>query len=144
MRPLGCTSTGRRAHDPIGALVLGFDARNITAVLINGESRKWNGQVLDVNLAAVRSEVHGSREYVLKGCSARGAGQEEPSFEHIAVCSAMLLDPHFVSAPPQKERHVVPLVSMRPVRPTAMKPEGSRSAFRDRTPAMDRSATDVT
>ncbi|MFD5755755.1 amidohydrolase family protein [Streptomyces sp. NPDC127044] len=52
-------------NDPIGTLVLGSDARNITAVLINGEPRKWNGQVLDVNLAALRSEVHASREYVL-------------------------------------------------------------------------------
>ncbi|MFF8024130.1 amidohydrolase family protein [Streptomyces sp. NPDC007896] len=52
-------------NDPIGTLVLGSDARNITAVLINGEPRKWNGQVLDVNLPALRSEVHASREYVL-------------------------------------------------------------------------------
>jgi cytosine/adenosine deaminase-related metal-dependent hydrolase len=52
-------------NDPIGTLVLGSDARNITAVLINGEPRKWDGQVLDVNLADLRSEVHASREYVL-------------------------------------------------------------------------------
>ncbi|MFK0024407.1 amidohydrolase family protein [Streptomyces sp. NPDC090798] len=52
-------------NDPIGTLVLGSDARNITAVLINGEPRKWNGQVLDVDLAALRGEVHASREYVL-------------------------------------------------------------------------------
>ncbi|MFE2491348.1 amidohydrolase family protein [Streptomyces mirabilis] len=52
-------------NDPIGTLVLGSDARNITAVLINGEPRKWDGQVLDVNLPALRSEVHASREYVL-------------------------------------------------------------------------------
>ncbi|MEU9291552.1 amidohydrolase family protein [Streptomyces sp. NPDC048275] len=52
-------------NDPIGTVVLGSDARNISAVLINGEPRKWNGQVLDVNLAALRGEVHASREYVL-------------------------------------------------------------------------------
>ncbi|MFJ1607982.1 amidohydrolase family protein [Streptomyces sp. NPDC088253] len=52
-------------NDPIGTLVLGSDARNITAVLINGEPRKWNGQVLDVDLPALRSAVHASREYVL-------------------------------------------------------------------------------
>ncbi|MEU3340614.1 amidohydrolase family protein [Streptomyces sp. NPDC006668] len=52
-------------NDPIGTVVLGSDARNISAVLINGEPRKWNGHVLDVDLAALRSEVHASREHVL-------------------------------------------------------------------------------
>lgn len=52
-------------NDPTGTIVLGSDARNISAVLINGEPRKWNGQVLDVDLAALRGEVHASREYVL-------------------------------------------------------------------------------
>ncbi len=52
-------------NDPIGTVVLGSDARNISAVLINGEPRKWNGQVLDVDLTALRREVHASRAYVL-------------------------------------------------------------------------------
>ncbi|MFE4415682.1 amidohydrolase family protein [Streptomyces sp. NPDC056821] len=52
-------------NDPIGTIVLGSDARNISAVLINGKPRKWDGQVLDVDLAALRAEVHASREYVL-------------------------------------------------------------------------------
>ncbi|MFF2846419.1 amidohydrolase family protein [Streptomyces sp. NPDC058001] len=52
-------------NDPIGTIVLGSDARNISAVLINGEPRKWDRQVLDVDLAALRREVHASREYVL-------------------------------------------------------------------------------
>ncbi|MFE4369835.1 amidohydrolase family protein [Streptomyces sp. NPDC056835] len=52
-------------NDPIGTIVLGSDARNISAVLINGEPRKWDGRVLDVDLAALRGEVHASREYVL-------------------------------------------------------------------------------
>lgn len=52
-------------NDPIGTVVLGSDARNISAVLINGEPRKWNGTVLDVDLSTLRSEVHASREYVL-------------------------------------------------------------------------------
>jgi cytosine/adenosine deaminase-related metal-dependent hydrolase len=52
-------------NDPIGTVVLGSDARNISAVLVGGEPRKWDGQVLDVDLAALRSEVHASREYVL-------------------------------------------------------------------------------
>ncbi|CCK24988.1 amidohydrolase [Streptomyces davaonensis JCM 4913] len=52
-------------NDPIGTVVLGSDARNISAVLINGEPRKWNGHVLDVDLSALRTEVNASREYVL-------------------------------------------------------------------------------
>ncbi|MEU4610292.1 amidohydrolase family protein [Streptomyces umbrinus] len=52
-------------NDPIGTLVLGSDARNITGVLVGGQPRKWNGQVLDVDLAALRSEVSASRTYVL-------------------------------------------------------------------------------
>ncbi|MGW3118214.1 amidohydrolase family protein [Streptomyces sp. NPDC001107] len=52
-------------NDPIGTVVLGSDARNISAVLINGEPRKWDGHVLDVDLSALRSEVHTSREHVL-------------------------------------------------------------------------------
>ncbi|WP_328862878.1 amidohydrolase family protein [Streptomyces sp. NBC_00306] len=52
-------------NDPIGTIVLGSDARNITAVLVNGEPRKWDGQVLDVDLPALRSQVYASREYIL-------------------------------------------------------------------------------
>ncbi|MGV9267635.1 amidohydrolase family protein [Kitasatospora sp. NPDC003701] len=52
-------------NDPIGTLVLGSDARNISAVLINGEPRKWNGQVLDVDLPTLRTEVRASRDYVV-------------------------------------------------------------------------------
>ncbi|MFD1833049.1 amidohydrolase family protein [Streptomyces desertarenae] len=52
-------------NDPIGTIVLGSDARNITAVFVGGEPRKWNGHVLDVDLPALRREVHASREYVL-------------------------------------------------------------------------------
>lgn len=52
-------------NDPIGTIVLGSDARNISAVLINGEPRKWNGHVLDVDLSVLRREIHASREYVL-------------------------------------------------------------------------------
>ncbi|MFE2088607.1 hypothetical protein [Streptomyces sp. NPDC059460] len=51
--------------DPVGTAVLGSDARNISAVLVNGEPRKWDGQVLGVDLPALRSQVQASREYVL-------------------------------------------------------------------------------
>ncbi|MEE2041011.1 amidohydrolase family protein [Nocardiopsis sp. CT-R113] len=49
-------------NDPVGTVVLGSDARNVTAVLIDGEPRKWDGQVLDVDLAALRAQVRDSRD----------------------------------------------------------------------------------
>jgi len=52
-------------NDPIGTLVLGSDARNITAVFVDGQPRKWDGQVLDVNLPELRAEVAASRDHVL-------------------------------------------------------------------------------
>ncbi|GAA1013941.1 cytosine deaminase [Acrocarpospora pleiomorpha] len=52
-------------NDPIGTVVLGSDARNISAVLINGEPRKWNGHVLGVDLPALRNEVQASRAHLL-------------------------------------------------------------------------------
>lgn len=52
-------------NDPIGTVVLGSDARNISAVLVNGEPRKWNGRVLGVDLPALRDQVQASRDHVL-------------------------------------------------------------------------------
>ncbi|WP_033825338.1 amidohydrolase family protein [Kitasatospora sp. MBT63] len=52
-------------NDPVGTVVLGCDARNITAVLVNGEPRKWNGRVLDVDLPALRQQVRASRDHIL-------------------------------------------------------------------------------
>ncbi|XUL92490.1 amidohydrolase family protein [Streptomyces galilaeus] len=52
-------------NDPIGTLVLGSDARNISAVFVDGQPRKWEGQVLDVDLPALRTEVNASRDHVL-------------------------------------------------------------------------------
>ncbi|WPP34331.1 amidohydrolase family protein [Streptomyces sp. CL7] len=57
-------------NNPVGTVVLGSDARNISAVLINGEPRKWNGHVLDVDLSALRAEVNASRAYVLNSPTA--------------------------------------------------------------------------
>ncbi|MER6394875.1 amidohydrolase family protein [Kitasatospora sp. NPDC001603] len=57
-------------NDPIGTLVLGSDARNIAAVMIDGEPRKWNGHVLDVDLTALRADVHASRAHVLSAPAA--------------------------------------------------------------------------
>ncbi|MEV4065320.1 amidohydrolase family protein [Nonomuraea dietziae] len=47
-------------NDPIGTLVLGSDARNIDAVFIAGQVRKWAGAVLDVDVATLREDVRAS------------------------------------------------------------------------------------
>jgi cytosine/adenosine deaminase-related metal-dependent hydrolase len=52
-------------NDPIGTLVLGSDPRNITAVFIAGQARKWAGTVLDVDLTELRQDVRASRDRVL-------------------------------------------------------------------------------
>jgi cytosine/adenosine deaminase-related metal-dependent hydrolase len=52
-------------NDPIGTLVLGSDARNISAVFVDGQPRKWDGLVLDVDLPALRAEVNASRDHIL-------------------------------------------------------------------------------
>jgi len=52
-------------NDPIGTLVLGSDPRNIHAVFIAGQVRKWAGTVLDVDLPTLREDVHSSRDRVL-------------------------------------------------------------------------------
>ncbi|MFF4621823.1 amidohydrolase family protein [Nonomuraea jabiensis] len=53
-------------NDPIGTLVLGSDARNIDAVFIAGQVRKWAGTVLDVDLATLREDVRASRDRILR------------------------------------------------------------------------------
>ncbi|WP_330334230.1 amidohydrolase family protein [Streptomyces sp. NBC_00536] len=52
-------------NDPVGTVVLGADARNITAVFIAGQLRKWDRRVLGVDLQALREEVRASRDHVL-------------------------------------------------------------------------------
>ncbi|MET8989934.1 amidohydrolase family protein [Nonomuraea wenchangensis] len=59
-------------NDPVGTLVLGCDARNIDAVFIAGQVRKWAGTVLDVDLAALREDVSASRDRVLRAAGHAG------------------------------------------------------------------------
>lgn len=53
-------------NDPIGTLVLGSDPRNIHAVFIAGQVRKWAGTVLDVDVPALGQDVRASRDRILK------------------------------------------------------------------------------
>jgi cytosine/adenosine deaminase-related metal-dependent hydrolase len=57
-------------NDPIGTLVLGSDARNIHAVFIAGQVRKWAGTVLDTDVSALRRDVRASRDRILKAAHA--------------------------------------------------------------------------
>jgi cytosine/adenosine deaminase-related metal-dependent hydrolase len=57
-------------NDPVGTVVLGADARNIDTVLVDGRVRKWAGELLDVDLAALRDEVDASRDHVLAAAQA--------------------------------------------------------------------------
>ncbi|MFD5416135.1 hypothetical protein [Streptomyces nojiriensis] len=50
-------------------------ARLRRRVLVAGTPRKWNGQVLDVDLPALREEVRASRTYVLGAAGGPAAGR---------------------------------------------------------------------
>jgi cytosine/adenosine deaminase-related metal-dependent hydrolase len=58
-------------NDAVGTVVLGSDARNVDAVFVAGQVRKWDGRLLDVNLAALREEVAASRDHVLAAANGR-------------------------------------------------------------------------
>ncbi|MDR7277320.1 amidohydrolase family protein [Catenuloplanes atrovinosus] len=57
-------------NDPIGTLVLGTDPRNIDTVLIDGQVRKWGGQVLGVDVDALRRDIEASRDRILTATEA--------------------------------------------------------------------------
>ncbi|GAA1906304.1 amidohydrolase family protein [Streptantibioticus ferralitis] len=56
-------------NDAIGTVVLGSDARNIDAVFVAGQVRKWNGRVLDIDIQALRRETAASRDRILTATS---------------------------------------------------------------------------
>ncbi len=51
-------------NNAIGTIVQGTDPRNIDLVLVAGTVRKWRGELLDTDLAAVRRLVHASRDRI--------------------------------------------------------------------------------
>lgn len=60
-------------NNAVGTLVLGADPRNIEAVLVAGQVRKWAGQLVGVDLDALRKETSDSRNSILN----RGAKNEQ-------------------------------------------------------------------
>ncbi|GAB3607567.1 amidohydrolase family protein [Conyzicola nivalis] len=53
-------------NDAIGTLVLGADARNIEAVLVAGNPRKWAGTLVGEDIDALRDEVVRSRDDITR------------------------------------------------------------------------------
>ncbi|OLT45438.1 amidohydrolase [Saccharomonospora sp. CUA-673] len=47
-------------HDAVGTLVLGADRSNVTSVWVAGQVRKWDGELVGVDVDALRAEVHES------------------------------------------------------------------------------------
>ncbi|WP_069387100.1 amidohydrolase family protein [Cellulosimicrobium cellulans] len=47
-------------HDAVGTLVLGADRSNVTSVWVAGQVRKWAGQLVGVDVDALRAQVHDS------------------------------------------------------------------------------------
>ena len=46
--------------------MLGTEARNIDAVFVAGQPRKWDGQLLGLDLDRLRAEVRESRDAILE------------------------------------------------------------------------------
>ncbi|MEN3534900.1 amidohydrolase family protein [Microbispora sp. ZYX-F-249] len=53
-------------NDAVGTLVLGSDARNIDAVLVAGNARKWAGSLVGEDIDALRDEVVRSRDDITR------------------------------------------------------------------------------
>ena len=51
-------------NNATGTVVLGADSSSVRNVIINGEFRKWNHRLVDVDLDWVRRLVHESRDYL--------------------------------------------------------------------------------
>jgi 5-methylthioadenosine/S-adenosylhomocysteine deaminase len=52
-------------NNAYGAIVLGMDTSNVDTVFVQGRVRKWQGALVDVDLARIRRLVSASRDYLL-------------------------------------------------------------------------------
>jgi cytosine/adenosine deaminase-related metal-dependent hydrolase len=52
-------------HDAVGTIVLGTDPRNIHHVLVAGSPVKWAGDLVGVDVDALRRDVHESRDAIV-------------------------------------------------------------------------------
>lgn len=62
-------------HDAIGTLVLGADRSNISSVWVAGQVRKWDGELVGVDIDELRTRVHDS----VAGINERLAATDAPS-----------------------------------------------------------------
>ena len=51
-------------NNAIGTIVLSTESRNIDMVFVGGRVRKWQGQLVDQDIAALRTMVRESRDYI--------------------------------------------------------------------------------
>jgi cytosine/adenosine deaminase-related metal-dependent hydrolase len=63
-------------NDAVGTIVLGTDPRNVRGVFVGGRVRKWDGELVGVDVAELRRSVHASRDGILERA---GAGAAAPS-----------------------------------------------------------------
>ncbi|HYL23764.1 MAG TPA: amidohydrolase, partial [Burkholderiales bacterium] len=47
-----------------GAVVSLMERTNVETVIVAGKVRKWKGRLLDVDLARLRQQLEGSRDYI--------------------------------------------------------------------------------
>lgn len=52
-------------NSAVGTVVMGTDSSTVDAVFVAGRARKWNGQLLDVDVESLRRRVLESRDYLL-------------------------------------------------------------------------------
>ena len=62
-------------HDAIGTLVLGADRSNITSVWVAGQVRKWDGELVGVDVDALRTQVHDSLAAITERLATPVAGR---------------------------------------------------------------------
>lgn len=60
-------------HDAVGTLVLGVDRSNITSVWVAGQVRKWDGELVGVDVNALRAHVHDSVAAITERLATTGA-----------------------------------------------------------------------
>ncbi|PJJ73605.1 cytosine/adenosine deaminase-related metal-dependent hydrolase [Diaminobutyricimonas aerilata] len=60
-------------NDAVGTIVLGTDPRNVSGVFVAGRVRKWDGELVGVDLEELRRSVHASRDGII---ARAGAGAE--------------------------------------------------------------------
>jgi cytosine/adenosine deaminase-related metal-dependent hydrolase len=66
-------------NDAVGTIVLGTDPRNVRGVFVGGRVRKWDGELDDVDVDALRRSVHASRDGILARAGAGAAALSVPA-----------------------------------------------------------------